>query len=128
VGADLVQRATRTAFHNQSLVVVRDGVAASITAIDAPDWLSRVVQEVPTTFASLVQQLGVAPLPERDEAALGPYARGVVASLVDKGLLAKKADLLGRLQRADPAQREAYNALQRELVDLEAQRRQLREQ
>jgi DNA primase len=128
VGADLVQRATQTAFHNQSLVVVRDGVAASITAIDAPDWLSRVVQEVPTTFASLVQQLGVAPLPERDEAALGPYARGVVASLVDKGLLAKKADLLGRLQRADPAQREAYNALQRELVDLEAQRRQLREQ
>jgi DNA primase len=128
VGADLVQRATQTTFHNQSLVVVRDAVAASMAAIDAPDWLSRVVQEVPTTFASLVQQLGVAPLPERDEAALGPYARGVVASLIDKGLLARKADLLGRLQRADPGERDAYNALQRELVDVEAQRRRLREQ
>jgi DNA primase len=123
-----VQRATQTTFHNQSLVVVRDAVAASIGGVEAADWLARVIQEVPTTFASLVQQLGVAPLPERDEAALGPYARGVVAALVDKGLLARKADLLGRLQRADPGEREAYNALQTELVGLEAQRRQLREQ
>jgi DNA primase len=128
VGVDLVQRATQTTFHNQSLVVVRDAVAASISGVEAADWLARVIQEVPTTFASLVQQLGVAPLPERDEAALGPYARGVVASLVDKGLLARKADLLGRLQRADPGDREAYKALQMELVGLETQRRQLREQ
>jgi len=128
VGGDLVQRAAQTAFHNQSLVVVRDGIAASLDARDSAEWLTRVIEEVPTAFAGLVQQLGVAPLPERDEAALGPYARGVVASLVDKGLLARKAELLGRLQRADPSDREAYNALQRELVDVEAQRRRLRDE
>jgi DNA primase len=78
-------------------------------------------------FASLVQQLGVAPVPERDEKSLGPYARGVTSSLVDRGLLARKAELVSRLQRTDATDRESYNAIQRELVELETQRRRLRE-
>jgi DNA primase len=126
VGTELIQRAAQTAFTNHSLAVVRDGVAASIDAVESANWLARVIEEVPTTFAALVQQMGVAPLPERDEATLAPYARGVVASLIDKGLLARKADLLGQLQRADTTDRDAYNTLQRELVDVEAQRRRLR--
>jgi DNA primase len=128
VGADLAGRAAQTGFSNASLAVVRDGIAASIDSLEKPDWLDRVVAEVPTTFANLVQQLGVAPLPERDEAAIGPYVRGVVSSLIDKGLLARKAELLGRLQRADPSDRDAYNALQRSLMDVETQRRALRDE
>jgi DNA primase len=128
VGADLAGRAAQTGFSNASLAVVRDGIAASIDSLEKPDWLDRVVAEVPTTFANLVQQLGVAPLPERDEAAIGPYVRGVVSSLIDKGLLARKAELLGRLQRADPSDRDAYNELQRSLMDVETQRRALRDE
>lgn len=127
VGSALIQDAVGTAFHNQSLVVVRDGIAASAETIDRPDWLDHVVAEVPAAFATLVQQLAVAPIPERDEAALAGYARGVVGSLVDKGLLGQKAELLGRLQRADASDREGFHAIQRELVAVEARRRLIRE-
>ncbi|HEY5225000.1 MAG TPA: DNA primase [Microbacteriaceae bacterium] len=128
VGSELVRDAVSSAFHNQTLVVVRDGIAASVAAIDRPDWVDRVVAEVPTAFATLVQQLAVAPIPERDEAALAGYARGVVGSLVDKGLLGQKAELLGRLQRADSNDRDAFHALQRELVAVETRRRRIREE
>ncbi|TAM70081.1 MAG: DNA primase [Microbacteriaceae bacterium] len=128
VGSALMREAVSTPFHNQSLVVVRDGIAASAELIDRPDWIDRVIAEVPTAFAMLVQQLAVAPIPERDEAALAGYARGVVGSLVDKGLLGQKAELLGRLQRADANDREAFHALQRELVAVEARRRRIREE
>ena len=90
-------------------------------------WLSRVVAEVPPPFASLVQQLGVAPIPERDENAVAPYVTGVTSSLIDRGLLARKATLVSRLQRTDSADTENYRAVQRELMELEVQRRRLRE-
>jgi DNA primase len=127
VGPELALRAAHTTFHDRSLSVVRDGIAASIDTMSEPGWLVRVADEVPAPFVSLVQQLGVAPVPERDENALGAYARGVASSLIDRGLLAKKAELLGRLQRADPADREGSLSVQRELVDIETQRRRLRE-
>jgi DNA primase len=47
---------------------------------------------------------------------------------VDKDLLRQKAELLGRLQRTDPADTEVYSILQRELVRVEAERRNLREE
>jgi DNA primase len=128
VGAELVRSASQTSFHNQSLIVVRDAIAASMDAIERAGWVDRVLGEVPTTFASLVQQLAVAPIPERDEAALAGYAQGVVNSLVDKGLLAQKAELLGRLQRADSSDRDAFHAIQRELVEVETRRRRIREE
>jgi DNA primase len=128
VGAELAASAVGTAFHNQSLIVVRDAIAASADALERADWIDRVIAEVPATFVSLVQQLAVAPIPERDDAALTGYVRGVVNSLVDKGLLAQKADLLGRLQRADPSDRDAFHAIQRELVEVETRRRRIREE
>ncbi|HEY2557540.1 MAG TPA: DNA primase [Diaminobutyricibacter sp.] len=127
VGVDLTRRATQTAFANQSLAVVRDGIATTLDAMDTPDWLARVAQEVPAPFSTLVTELGVAPIPERSEKELTAYVRGVTSSLIERDLLRRKADLLGRLQRADPEQRDAYTALQRELVQIEADRRKLRD-
>ncbi|WP_345764486.1 DNA primase [Diaminobutyricibacter sp. McL0608] len=128
VGIDLTRRATQTAFANQSLAVVRDGIATTLDSFDSPDWLARIAQEVPAPFSTLVTELGVAPIPERSEKELSAYVRGVTSSLVERDLLRRKADLLGRLQRADPEQREAYTALQRELVQIEADRRKLRDE
>jgi DNA primase len=82
---------------------------------------------VPAPFATLVKQLGVAPIPERSERELEAYARGVTGALIERDLLRRKAELLGQLQRADPGNRDAYSQLQRELVQVEAERRQLRE-
>ncbi|TFB97884.1 MULTISPECIES: DNA primase [Cryobacterium] len=127
VGADLIQRAVLTSFAQPSLAVVRDAIAANLEHHDAPDWLDRIVADVPPPLENLVKELAMAPLPERSEREISRYVRDITVALVDKDLLRQKAELLGRLQRADAANREVYVALQRELVRVEAERRNLRE-
>jgi DNA primase len=124
---ELLQRATQTAFSNQTLAVVRDGIAASVTHAESADWLDTVIAEVPQPLSNLVQQLAVAPLPERTEREITRYVRDITVALIDRDLLRLKAELLGRLQRTDPANREVYSVLQRELVRVEAERRSLRD-
>ena len=89
--------------------------------------VDRVMAEVPQPFVGVVQQLAVAPVPQRGEAELEVYVRGVVSSLVDRELLRQKSELLGRLQRLDRADQSTFAALQRALVELEAERRALRD-
>jgi DNA primase len=126
VGRDLIARAGQVAFVDNTLAVVRDAVATSLDHAASVDWLGRIAAEVPAPFATLVQQLGVAPIPEREEL-LGSYCTGVVTALVDRDLLRRKRDLLGTMQRLDSAADPArYAEVQRELVALEADRRALR--
>ncbi|HAM25413.1 MAG TPA: DNA primase [Microbacteriaceae bacterium] len=127
IGLDLAERASRTAYANASLAVVRDGIAASMDAFDSPEWLDRVIAEVPAPFAMLVKELGVAPLPEKEGRDLTTYCKGVTANLIDRDLLRRKAEMLGRLQRTDAtADPGAYREVQVELVRIEAERRELR--
>lgn len=126
VGRELVQRAVQVSFSNQVLRVVRDGIAASMAAFASPQWIAAVVEQVPSTFAGIVNQLVVAPIPEKPDRELSLYSRGVVVSLIGRDLLANKAELLGRLQRTDAsAEADRYRELQRELMSLEAERRAL---
>ncbi len=127
IGRDILDSAVQTSFSNTSLAVVRDAIAASLAHCDAPDWLERVVSEVPETLRNLVQELAMANLPERTEKDVARYVRDITIVLIDKDLLRLKAELLGRLQRADPGDTDLYRALQRELVRVEAERRALRE-
>ena len=128
IGGDLISRATQTGFSNPSLAMVRDGIASAVATIDRPDWLEGVVAEVPETLRPFVQQLVVAPIPERSERELSGYVTGIMRSLIDRDLLRRKTELLGRLQRTDPGDRDTYTAVQRGLVQLEAERRALREE
>ncbi|WP_350346795.1 DNA primase [Agromyces sp. G08B096] len=123
-GLDLIRHATDSRFGNETLAVVRDGIA-SVVATDGALRVDRVVAEVPAPYAGVVQQLAVAPVPQRSEAETTVYVRGVVTSLVDRELLRQKRELLGRLQRTDPSDRETFAAIQRALVDLERERRSL---
>lgn len=126
VGRDLALRMSQVAFANPTLSVVRDGVAASMEAFESPRWLDRVAEEVPAAFSGIVSQLGVAPIPEKGGRELSIYCRGIAASLIGRDLLASKAELLGRLQRTDAvAESERYRELQRELMRVEAERREL---
>ncbi|MCU1446800.1 DNA primase [Cryobacterium sp.] len=127
VGIELVQRAVQTSMSNTSLAVVRDALAAALPHAAAPDWLARVVAETPAPLANLVTELAMAPLPERAEREVTRYVRDITTVLIEKDLLRQKAELLGRLQRADATDREVYVAIQRELVRVEAERRNLRE-
>jgi len=123
-GADLLAQATDTRFGNGTLAVVRDGIA-SVLGSGAPLTLDRVVAEVPAPFAGVVQQLAALKVPERSEAELSRYVGGVLTALIERELLRQKRELLGRLQRTDPADRETFTTIQRALVDLERERRSL---
>jgi DNA primase len=73
-------------------------------------------------------QLAVAPIPERSEKEMAAYARAIVLSLVERDVVRRKADLVSRMQRLDPAATEESREIQRQLLDLEAQRRTLRDE
>jgi DNA primase len=128
VGPELVRRATQVRFSNATLAVVRDAVGASLDYVDSPEWLQRIGTEVPSDFSTLVTQLGVAPIPERSEQ-LAVYCEGVVASLVDRDILRRKAEVLGAMQRAtDDGDQERWATLNRESAALESERRALRKE
>ncbi|MET1053536.1 MAG: DNA primase [Mycetocola sp.] len=126
-GRELVQRAVLTGFGNATLAVVRDAIAATLDSFGTPTWFARVSETVPTPMAGLVQQLAVAPIPERAGSDLTSYVREITVALIDRDLLRQSHDMLGRLQRIDPKERESYRALQGELMALEVERRRLRE-
>lgn len=128
VGAELIARAVRVTFSDQTLSVVRDAVATSLDHVGAPDWVAHISEEVPGPFATLVTQLGVAPIPERPEL-IATYCRGVASALIDRDLLRQKRELLGTMQRIDASgDAERYAQVQRDLVRVEAERRALREE
>jgi DNA primase len=126
-GRELVQRAVLTGFVNPTLAVVRDAIAATLDSFGTATWFDRVTETVPTPMTSMVQQLAVAPIPERSERDLTSYVREITVALIDRDLLRQSHDMLGRLQRIDPRERESYRALQGELMALEVERRRLRE-
>ena len=126
VGRDLVVRVASVAFSNPTLQVVRDGIATSMDAFATPQWVERVAGEVPSVFSGIVNQLVVAPIPEKSGRERSLYSRGVVESLIGRDLLATKAELLGRLQRTDASSEpDRYRELQRELMSVESERRKL---
>lgn len=127
VGRELVDRASQVTFSNASLAVVRDGVAVSMDAFATPEWLERVTAEVPASFTTLVRELALAPLPERPNRDLSIYCTAVVVDMIERDLLARKAELLGQMHRTDGvAEPEKYRTLQQALVHSEAERRALR--
>jgi DNA primase len=126
IGREMLARATQVGFSNVTLSVVRDAIATSLDAMETPEWVAAVISEVPPSFASLVQQLAIAPIPQRAEQ-IALYCQEITASLVGLDLLRAKADLLGSLQRTDAAaDPERYARIQRDLLNVERERRTLR--
>jgi DNA primase len=128
IGREMVARATRVGFSNSTLAVVRDAIATNLDALDARDWVATIADAVPLPFASLVQQLAIAPIPQREEQ-IAAYCQGVTASLVELDLLRAKADLMGSLQRTDAAaDPDRYARIQQDLLSVELERRVLRKE
>jgi len=126
VGKELAVRVLDARFVNPTLSVVRDGIVASLEDFEGSAWVSRVKEEVPPSFASLVEQLAIAPIPQRPEK-LAEYCRQVVADLVDRDILRQKSELVGAMQRASAdGDTERWSELSRKSVALESERRQLR--
>jgi DNA primase len=127
VGADMIAALATVRFANPALGAVRDALALHAAEAEQSTWVQVVASEVPTAYEALVQQLAVAPIPST-EAKMAAYCRRLVADVVDRDLFRRKRDLLGTLQRTDAAaEPDRFRDLQRELVDIEASRRILRE-
>lgn len=125
VGRELIERLATVRMRNTVLAVVRDGVAETLDAWDRDDWVTRLAEAVPSRFAGLVAQLGVAPIPER-EANVDKWARAQVSDLVAVDLGRRKFELQGALQRATgDRDDERARRIQLELVELEKDRRRL---
>ncbi|WP_026532107.1 DNA primase [Arthrobacter sp. H41] len=107
---------------------LRDAVqAAGSGGTDPAQWVERVRQEVPEVLRGFVTELAVTPLPSKAEDALALYCRDIVNRLFELRITQQKAEKLGQLQRMDPAADPVlYNQLQRDLMELETQRRLLR--
>ncbi|WP_146363421.1 DNA primase [Arthrobacter yangruifuii] len=109
-------------------VAVHDAIRAAGDAGTAPAaWVERVREELPEPLRGLVSELAVTPLPARDADALALYCHDILNRLFELQVTHLKAEKLGQLQRLDPnADQELFHQLNRELMELEMQRRALR--
>ena len=126
VGPALMSKAATVGFGDGSLEIVRDAVAVSLAHADSSDWIARVTAEVPQRYATLVNQLAVAPIPAREDT-LPVYCVSIVSDFIDRDLLREKRQVMGSMQRLDATtEPERYAEVQRELVRIETERRVLR--
>ncbi|MEZ2391337.1 DNA primase [bacterium RCC_150] len=102
--------------------------AAGLAQIGDPvAWVEGIRQEVPEPLQGLVSELAVVPLPAGTTEALQRYCRDILARLFELQITRVKADKMGQLQRLDAtAHPEEFQRLNRELMELEMQRRALR--
>ncbi|BBE22265.1 DNA primase [Arthrobacter sp. MN05-02] len=104
-------------------------LAAGAAGTELSRWVESVREGVPDVLRPLVSELAVRPLPAKDADAMVMYCRDILNRLTELRITQQKAEKLGQLQRMDPAADPAlYNQLQRDLMELEMQRRQLREE
>ncbi|MCW2133635.1 DNA primase [Arthrobacter sp. VKM Ac-2550] len=122
------QSFTEVRFRTPAHALVHDAVrAAGFAGATPSQWVESVRQEVPEELRSLVSELAVTPLPAHNDDALKSYCKGILNRLFDLQITQLKAEKMGQLQRMDPsADPELFQQLNRELMELEMQRRALR--
>lgn len=104
------------------------GGLAQAHALSVGEWVAMVAEYAAEPVAALVNELAVAPLPEDRPDAIDAYAQGIVRAFMDMGITRQIGDIKSRLRRADPAlDPVGYEAIYRALLELEAQRRILRQ-
>lgn len=126
VGKDLASDATQAVMMDSNLATIRDVIGANMESFAGDDWIDQLHADIPPEFKPLLTQLAVTPLPQREAAQAETYCKAVVISLVERDLVRRKSELVGRLQRTPIDQGEVSREIQRELLELETQRRALR--
>ncbi len=107
---------------------VHDGIVAASTAgASAASWVEVIREEVPEQLRSFVSELAVTIIPALDEHNLNRYCSDIINGLIELQITHRKAELIGRLQRAemDP-EGDEYSQINKELMELEMRRRILR--
>lgn len=89
------------------------------------DWANMLLTQLPDDFGELVRELAMAEMPVNNPAELEKYTRGVVRGAQVQALSREKTELLAALRRIDPDNAEQSNAIQKQLVLLDQERRAL---
>lgn len=129
LGGEAWERFEASQFTTPAYAAVHTAVrAAGLAHSDDPvAWVEQVRQEVPEPMRPLVSELAVTPLPASTVEAMQRYCRDILARLFELQITRIKADKMGQLQRLDAgANPEEFQRLNRELMQLEMERRSLR--
>ncbi|MFM2023410.1 MAG: hypothetical protein RIR89_802 [Actinomycetota bacterium] len=103
-----------------------DVVLENSDQLNESSFANLIASSAPQELQSVIRELSLAPLPLKSEAELGKYSQGIVSSAMIKALDREKTDLLAALRRAElGGSDEQKAAIQRQLVELEAERRSL---
>ncbi len=105
---------------------ILEAVATAAAVKGQPEFLSAIAQATPAELHGLLREIAAQNLPAADEAGLVRYGQGVVGRALVNALAHAKSELLAALRRVDAvANPEESSRIQRELVELEAERRRL---
>ena len=90
------------------------------------EWVNAIRSAAHPGTQSLLAELSVAMIPAATEAQARNYAQGIINRLLSQELVHRKGDRIAELNRLDPNRdRAQWEAVQRELLQLEQQRRRL---
>jgi DNA primase len=123
------QRFSDARFSTPAYLAVHEAIRATGLgfATDPVRWVEQLRQEVPEPLRPLVSELAVVPLPASTAEGVQKYCKDILARLFELQITRVKAQKMGQLQRLDPsADPEEFQRLNRELMQLEMERRALR--
>jgi DNA primase len=123
------QRFSEARFSTPAYLAIYEAIRATGLGFagDPVRWVEQLLQEVPEPLRPLVSELSVVPLPANTADGVARYCRDILARLFELQITRVKADKMGQLQRLDAsADPEEFQRLNRELMQLEMERRSLR--
>ncbi len=122
-------RFSEARFSTPAYLAIHEAIRATGLGLagDPVRWVEQLLQEVPEPLRPLVSELAVVPLPASTAEGVLRYCRDILARLFELQITRVKAEKMGQLQRLDAsADPEEFQRLNRELMELEMQRRALR--
>jgi DNA primase len=114
-------------FGTPAYVVIAQAAAEAISSIHQPDWFNQIGSRTPEVLHGLVRQLGSKEIPVSTPDEIQSYAVGVIASAQRKMLTRQRDAMRSNLAQINPETHpDEHNLMQRQLMAIEAQIRELR--
>jgi DNA primase len=114
-------------FGTPAYVVIAQAASQSIASIHQPDWFNQIGSKTPDVLHGLVRQLGSKELPVSTPDEIQAYAVGVIASAQRKMLTRQRDSMRANLAQINSeTSSEEHTQMQRQLMAIEAQIRELR--
>jgi DNA primase len=124
---DAALQICQSMFGTPAYVVIAQAAAEAISSIHQPDWFNQIGSRTPEVLHGLVRQLGSKEIPVSTPDEIQNYAVGVIASAQRKMLTRQRDAMRSNLAQINPeTQSDEHNLMQRQLMAIEAQIRELR--